>query len=481
METMLQYFEWDLPADGSLWNRVREDAPHLKDLGITMVWLPPAYKGQAGKNDAGYGVYDMYDLGEFDAKGSVATKYGTREEYIEAVKALRQADIDVLGDIVFNHRMGADKPEAVLAKDMDWHHRNTAVNQEHPAEVWTEYDFPARKDKYSRFHWNWQDFTGTDFDQATGDKGLLEFHGKEWDQKVSDEQGNFDFIMGDDVDFRSPRVIRELYRWGRWYLNQAPVNGFRLDAVKSIDSGFFTRWLRAMRRELKQPAFAVGEWWSGDVKPLCNYLQESDHCMTLFDVPFHFHLQQASCSNGTYDLRTLWNGTLAEEEPDYAVPFVDNHDTQKGQALESWVMDWFRPQANAILLLSDLKVPCAFYGDLYGMVNGTPKTKGIEEMLKIRSRFNEGKIHRYDSGDPQMLAWKSEGRHPYFVVLTEAGRKQIGIQEPDLASRVLADVLDSAHTVRLDENGQAVLDCPDGGLSIWVLQEDLPLIQTKQD
>ena len=49
--------------------------------GITDVWLPPAYKAASGKQDAGYGVYDLYDLGEFDQKGSIETKYGTKDEY----------------------------------------------------------------------------------------------------------------------------------------------------------------------------------------------------------------------------------------------------------------------------------------------------------------------------------------------------------------------------------------------------------------
>lgn len=50
---------------------------------------PPAYKGHQGREDVGYGVYDLYDLGEFDQKGSVPTKYGTREEYLSAIRALQ--------------------------------------------------------------------------------------------------------------------------------------------------------------------------------------------------------------------------------------------------------------------------------------------------------------------------------------------------------------------------------------------------------
>ena len=55
----------------------------------TAVWLPPAGKGRAGGADVGYGVYDPYDLGEFDQKGTVATKYGSRAQYLEAVAACR--------------------------------------------------------------------------------------------------------------------------------------------------------------------------------------------------------------------------------------------------------------------------------------------------------------------------------------------------------------------------------------------------------
>ena len=34
---MMQYFEWYLPNDGNLWNRLKGDAQHLKEAGITSV------------------------------------------------------------------------------------------------------------------------------------------------------------------------------------------------------------------------------------------------------------------------------------------------------------------------------------------------------------------------------------------------------------------------------------------------------------
>ena len=112
---MLQGFSWYLPPDGQHWRRMAERAPELAARGFTAVWLPPAYKGQGGENDVGYGVYDLWDLGEFDQRDSVRTKYGTREEYVACIKALQAEGIQVLGDIVLNHRLGGDELEEIEA------------------------------------------------------------------------------------------------------------------------------------------------------------------------------------------------------------------------------------------------------------------------------------------------------------------------------------------------------------------------------
>ena len=87
---MMQFFHWYTAGDGTQWNEAAARAKELAKAGFTGVWLPPAYKG-TGASDVGYGVYDMYDLGEFDQKGSVRTKYGHAAEYLAAVKALQKA------------------------------------------------------------------------------------------------------------------------------------------------------------------------------------------------------------------------------------------------------------------------------------------------------------------------------------------------------------------------------------------------------
>jgi alpha-amylase len=111
--TLIQFFHWYYPSDGSLWNHFADEANRLSKLGITGAWLPPAYKGASGGLDVGYAPYDLYDLGEFDQKGSVRTKYGTKQEYIRAIKQAHRSGIQVYADIVFNHKAGGDEKEII--------------------------------------------------------------------------------------------------------------------------------------------------------------------------------------------------------------------------------------------------------------------------------------------------------------------------------------------------------------------------------
>ena len=143
-QTLFQFFEWYLPEDGGHWKRAASEAAGLARLGVTGVWLPPAYKGQAGIKDVGYGVYDLYDLGEFDQKGSVATKYGTREEYLQLINACHDAGLQVYADIVLNHRMGADEAETVRAVAVNSRNRNQDFSPEEEIQAWTWFTFPGR-------------------------------------------------------------------------------------------------------------------------------------------------------------------------------------------------------------------------------------------------------------------------------------------------------------------------------------------------
>lgn len=472
--TMLQYFEWDLPADGTLWKQARRDAFHLRRLGFTALWLPPAYKGAGGANDVGYGVYDPYDLGEFPQKGSVRTKYGTREEYLSAIRALRAADIQVLPDIVLNHRMGADETEEVTVHCDNPDNRACADTPETRAVVFTKFTCPGRAGKYSDFVWDHTCFNGVDWNDATHQCGLYRLDGKEWLQDVDKERGNFDYLMGANVDMASQKVREELTRWGQWYVTQTGCDGFRLDAVKHISASFYRDWLPAMRAFAGRELFAVGEYWHPDVNVLLHYLDSVGCDMSLFDVPLHQHLHDVSRGNGNVDLRTLFEGTLVGCRPQLAVTFVDNHDTQPGQALESWVDGWFKAAAYGLILLRAFGYPCVFYGDLYGIpARKIGRVTELPMLLKLRQFNAFGEEHDFFD-DPDVIGFSREGLREepgsglVFICSDRLGGEKRMYVGSYFAGSVFRCVLGSQPPVVIDGEGCGVFRVRGGGASVYV-------------
>ena len=472
-ETMMQYFEWYLPNDGFWWKRCAAKAGNLRDLGITSVWLPPAYKGTC-QADVGYGVYDMYDLGEFDQKGTVRTKYGTKAEYLAAIRAFQDAGIKVFADIVLNHRMGGDGTEEVTAVTDSPEDRNRQVGGEQPVKVWSRFTFPGRKGKYSRFTWNHTHFTGTDWDENTQSGDLIyRFTGKQWDPDVDPEHGNFDYLMGMNVDMDNPTVVRETQRWLRWYIGETGIDGLRLDAVKHISFPFYRELLGDIRRQTGLPCPAVGEYWSGDVERLLYYLDMVENQMSLFDVALHYSF--FDCSQGRRTLKHVFDDTLVQRRPDRAVTFVDNHDTQHGQSLQSFVEEWFKPLAYAIVLLRQEGVPCVFYSDYYGNpVRNLPMVPNLGKLIKLRHSYAYGAQEDYLE-DEHVIGWvrRGDADHPnsgMAVVLSDgdAGERRMCLGAGH-AGEAFHDALGGCpEPVVLDADGFGDFPVPARSAAVWV-------------
>lgn len=484
-ETLMQYFEWDLPADGLLWKRCKAQAPKLKEAGITKIWLPPAYKGMNGIYDVGYGVYDTYDLGEFEQKGTVATKYGTREEYLDAVKTLQKNGLEVLADVVLNHMLGADGCEPVTAREIAENNRNQVVADVKEISAWTIFDFPGRNGKYSDFKWNSSHFNGVDWDENAKKKALYLFEGKHWDEETDEEKANYDYLMGADLDMDNAAVRAQLVKWGLWYEETVGMDGFRLDAVKHINAGFYKDWLSKIREKTGKPMFAVAEYWHADIKRLLKYLDRVENCMLLFDVPLHFNFYNASHQGGTYDMRYLLDNTLVEHRSANAVTFVDNHDTQPGQALCSYVQGWFKPLAYACILFRQDGIPCVFYGDYYGLPSqNIPPMSDLPKMIKIRELYAYGEQNDYFDHE-NVIGWVRMGDEEYensglAVVLSDGpggtkrmfmGRHFAGMKFKDVTGKCL-------ETIQIDEEGWGDFRVEGGSVSAWVCREAYEFLET---
>ena len=99
----------DSPAD-FWWDHLARQAKALREAGFTAIWLPPVWKGASGTFSVGFDVFDDYDLGSKNQKGSLPTRYGTREQLERCVAIFRANGIDVYIDLVENQRMGGEGP-----------------------------------------------------------------------------------------------------------------------------------------------------------------------------------------------------------------------------------------------------------------------------------------------------------------------------------------------------------------------------------
>ena len=475
-KVILQGFEWDLPADSQHWNKLKEMSKEIKEYGFTAIWLPPAYKGTAGSEDVGYGVYDYYDLGEFDQKGSVPTKYGTKDEYLEAIKALQEQGVEVYADIVFNHLIGADEKEVVPAVKYNTENRNEPISDEEEIEAWTKFTFPGRQGTYNDYVWTWHNFSGVDYDDRNKDHGIFNFADKGWENQVDDEMGNYDYLMGCDLDMENPETVEQLNKWGQWYQELTGVDGYRLDAVKHIEFNYYADWILNRREEKGKPLFVVGEYWSGDLPKLEEYLDSSGNLIYLFDVPLHYNLYEASHSNGEYDMSQIFAGTLTAAREDYAVTFVDNHDTQVGQSLQSWIDGWFKVHAYSLILLRKAGVPVVFWGDLFGIPAQeiAPVGDALVHMLKLREKLAFGNLVDYFD-DPNCIGWVLTGDYEHelsglAVVMTNAqgAEKEMTISAIH-GGETFVDILrNNEAKVVLDDTGKGVFPVNDGQVSIYV-------------
>jgi len=479
-KTMMQFFEWHLTADGTHWTRLRNEAGKLKESGIDSVWVPPVTKGVT-QDDNGYGVYDLYDLGEFDQKGGIRTKYGTKEELLEAIQACHNVGINVYVDIVMNHKAGADEKEVFQAIEVNPENREEDISEPYDIEAWTKFTFPGRKGKYSDFIWSFVHFNGTDYDDKQGKTGVFRIVGenKDWNEKVDEEFGNYDYLMFANIDYDNPLVQEEMIKWGKWLKETLQCNGYRMDAIKHINHDFIKNFAASMVKE-QDDFYLIGEFWKADLEECQTFLEQTDYHIDLFDVPLHYNLHTASIQESEFDLTTIFDGTLVKENPLNCVTFVDNHDTQPDESLESWVGDWFKQSAYSLILLRKDGYPAVFYGDYYGIGGKNPipgKKEAIDPLLYARKKKAYGEQDDY-LDNPNLIGWIRHGVEEIensgcAVVISnkEEGSKKMFVGKSRSGETWIDLTKTREDHITIDEQGFGDFPVNGKSVSVWCLAE----------
>lgn len=481
---ILQCFHWYLPADQQHWKRLTEQAAALFEAGFTALWLPPACKGASGGYDVGYGIYDLYDLGEFDQKGTIPTKYGTKDEYLTLIKAAKKVGLQLYADVVFNHRLGGDEAEEFEAVPVADDDRNHELGPAEKIKAYTHYRFAGRGGKYSDQEYHWCHFDAVDFNaNKPNERHIYRMKDKSFATKVELDKGNYDYLMGCDVDVNHPEVKADLLHWGEWMLNEIGIDGFRLDAIKHINGDFFHDWLETLEKEQDRAIFAVGEYWTSNADALNWYIANTEGRLSLFDVNLHYNFAEAGDKGREYDLRKIFDGSLVQRVPILAVTFVDNHDTQPLQSLQSPVAPWFKPLAYALILLRKEGYPCVFYADYYGAqyrdrdvdIDMPSHRWLIDKFIAVRRDYAYGTQKDYfDHGN--VVGWTRLGNenHPEGIAVLlstgDDGSKWMEVGHPntcyvDVTGHIKEPVMTNQH-------GWANFRCQAGSVSVWIQRQE---------
>lgn len=152
-----------------------------------------------------------------------------------------------------------------------------------------------------------------------------------------------------------------------------------------------------------------------------------------------------------------------------------------GQALCSWVQEWFKPLAYALILLRRNGYPCVFYGDYYGIPhdNINSKKEIIEILLKVRKNFSYGNQNDYFD-DSNVIGWTREGdyEHPDsgMAVIMSDGAKGSKIMNVGnrLSDTILYDCTGNIkEDVYVDKEGNGIFYCEGGSVSVWIKKDNI--------
>jgi hypothetical protein len=95
-EAMLQLFNVS-------WSDLIQKMPEIAEAGYDSLWLPPPAKGSSVYS-IGYDLFDPFDLGDVNQAGTTATHWGTKAELQQVVLTAHRFGIRVYFDNIVNHR-----------------------------------------------------------------------------------------------------------------------------------------------------------------------------------------------------------------------------------------------------------------------------------------------------------------------------------------------------------------------------------------
>ena len=292
---MLQGFYWNSFSD-TQWTNLTSQADELSKY-FSLIWVP-----QSGwcKSTTNVGCYPVYGFNQNSA-------FGSEDDLRTMISTFKKKGTDIIADVVINHKNGVSKWCDFANETVKGTGKNTG--------------------KTYSVTWDNKDYTQIcNNDEANTDsrseaKGLI--------------KGAADTGLGDtgcrDLDHTNATTQQNIKTYEDFLLNEMGYTGFRYDFVKGYDPKYIKIY-----NEASKPKFSVGEYWQGTVTDtwygdhpfggVKDWVEATGKTSAAFDFPMKYLIRDAFGGNWK-ELAKYTKRTLVGIEPQYAVTFIDNHDT----------------------------------------------------------------------------------------------------------------------------------------------------------
>ncbi|MBR1449883.1 MAG: starch-binding protein [Prevotella sp.] len=314
---MLQGFYWDSYSD-SQWSTLEKQVDNLSTT-FDLVWIPQS--ANCGGQSMGYD--DLYWFSNYNSS------FGTGDELKSMIQTFKSKGIGTIADIVINHRKNVSN--------------------------WV--DFPKETYKGVTYQLQSTDICANDDDGATKTWATQNGYSLSSNNDTGEGWGGMR-----DLDHKSTNVQTNVKAYLKMLLEDYGYAGFRYDMVKGY-SGEFTK----LYNNDAKPQFSVGECWDGS-NTIKNWIDATDKTSAAFDFQFRYTVRNAANNgdwtnlgkqnDGNWPLVSSYFNSGSYRQ--YAVTFVENHDTEYRSA--SAQQDPLRKDtlaANAYLLAMP-GTPCVF-------------------------------------------------------------------------------------------------------------------------
>jgi alpha-amylase len=328
---------YDSNGDGiGDFNGVTEKLDYLKDLGITGIWLMPIHPSFYFP---GYTADDLY---------SVNPKYGTLQDFKRLLAEAHKRGIRIIIDRVV-HDTSNHNPWFISAQDPNSPYRQWYI--------WSNYD-------QGRDQWGLQAWFKTPSGYYFSEFGKVD---------------------SPTLDLKNPAVTAEENKVSQFWLQDAGVDGFRIDNAGGLvpegrtlnDTPSTHAWLKTFHdfyKSLNPEAFTVGELWKEPASLLATYTQ-GDQVDTVFEFNIAGAILESVQSGNNASINTALKQAVALIPQQRFDPFITNHDMDREMSVLKGNVG--QAKAAASLLLTSPGVPFIFFGEEIGMEGTIKNAAGL--------------------------------------------------------------------------------------------------------